>query len=545
MSPHTPAPRPAATLLRELLALSRTRVCLAGLAAAISAAAGMALIALVNRTLEQAEGVPTHTTLTYGTLLAVLFVSGIAAQILLVRIGHDLVQELRLRLMRRWLATPLAQQETLGGARLHTALTRDVTAIAAAIKQSPVLLNNALVLAAGLAYLAWLDVRFFGVTVMVVVVGVAIDLRLGRRVKALMQQVRLQEDLLSQHTEAAIAGRSELAMSHARRRWLLDMRVAGAAHAARTAAVRADTLWAVNLAWTTVLIFVLIGNLVYLGLVHAWLPPATVLAYALTIVFLRTPIALILDTIPVFLRGSVALQNVQSLGLGEAFSDAAPGAAPPFTSLTLHGVRYRHPGAAGEPGFGVGPIDLQVSRGDVVFLVGGNGSGKSTLMKLIAGLYPPQAGHLCVNGAPLTPDSMAAYREQAGIILSDFHVFSQVLQAPQARERAAHALQRLGLADKVTLDAQGTLSTTALSQGQRKRLALVLLMAQDHDLLLLDEWAADQDPAFRAVFYRELLPALKAAGKTVIAITHDDHYFDAADRVYRLDDGRLAPWQAP
>jgi len=547
MTASTPASRTAtaATLLRELLATARTRVCLAGLAAAVSAAAGMALIALVNQTLDQAQGVATRTALTYGALLAVLFVSGVIAQILLVRIGHDLVHDLRLRLMRQWLATPLVQQEALGGARLHTALTKDVTAIAAAIKQSPVLLNNALVLVAGLAYLAWLDPRFFGVTLAVIVVGVAIDLRLGRRVKTLMQQVRHQEDQLAQHTEAAITGRSELAMSQARRHWLLHARAAPAAQAARSAAVRADTLWAVNLGWTTLLIFLLIGCLVYLGLAHAWLPPATVLAYALTIVFLRTPIALILDTVPVFLRGSVALQNVQSLGLGDAFSDEAPPPAPPFAALALHGVRYQHASVPGEPGFVVGPIDLHVARGEIVFLVGGNGSGKSTLLKLIAGLYPPDAGHLHVNGMPLTPPALGAYREQTGIILADFHVFAQVLDAPHARERAAHALRRLGLTGKVTLDADGILSTTALSQGQRKRLALVLLMAQDHDLLLLDEWAADQDPTFRAVFYRELLPALKAAGKTIIAITHDDHYFDTADRVYRLDDGRLAPWQAP
>jgi len=58
---------------------------------------------------------------------------------------------------------------------------------------------------------------------------------------------------------------------------------------------------------------------------------------------------------------------------------------------------------------------------------------------------------------------------------------------------------------------------------------------------LFDEWAADQDPVFKKVFYTQLLPELKARGKAVLVISHDERYFGAADRVIRLDYGKLAP----
>lgn len=85
----------------------------------------------------------------------------------------------------------------------------------------------------------------------------------------------------------------------------------------------------------------------------------------------------------------------------------------------------------------------------------------------------------------------------------------------------------------------GRLSDVRYSQGQRKRLALLMAVSEKRGCLLLDEWAADQDPRFRKFFYRELLPLLKQQGVTVVAITHDDRYFDMADRLFKMDSGRL------
>jgi putative ATP-binding cassette transporter len=83
------------------------------------------------------------------------------------------------------------------------------------------------------------------------------------------------------------------------------------------------------------------------------------------------------------------------------------------------------------------------------------------------------------------------------------------------------------------------ITTTNLSTGQRRRLALILCLLDDKPVFLLDEWAAEQDPQFRRRFYRELLPELKQQGKTIVAVTHDDDSYDVADRVLKMQFGNF------
>src|SRR5690606_7738558 len=111
--------------------------------------------------------------------------------------------------------------------------------------------------------------------------------------------------------------------------------------------------------------------------------------------------------------------------------------------------------------------------------------------------------------------------------------------AERLDERARALLRALHLEHKVTLSGDG-FSTTEPSAGQRKRLALLVAVLEDRPAYDFDEWAADQEPAYKDVFYRELLPGLKARGKAVLVITHDERYFELADRQLWLEDGRLA-----
>ena len=87
---------------------------------------------------------------------------------------------------------------------------------------------------------------------------------------------------------------------------------------------------------------------------------------------------------------------------------------------------------------------------------------------------------------------------------------------------------------------QSGFSTTHLSHGQRQRLALLGAYLEDRPIYVFDEWAANQEPQFRNIFYRQILPELKARGKLAVVISHDDRYFDVADRLIRLTSGVLA-----
>jgi len=190
--------------------------------------------------------------------------------------------------------------------------------------------------------------------------------------------------------------------------------------------------------------------------------------------------------------------------------------------------------------FVLGPIDLSFHRGELVFLVGGNGSGKSTLAKMIAGLYPPEAGEIRLDGQLISDKSRDEYRQLFSAVFSDFYLFDDLLGLHHADldGQAEEYLTQLHLNHKVKVK-NGTLSTTAVSQGQRKRLALLTAYLEDRPFYLFDEWAADQDPVFKDVFYTQLLPELKARGKTILVISHDDRYFDAADRLIKLDYGKI------
>lgn len=192
-------------------------------------------------------------------------------------------------------------------------------------------------------------------------------------------------------------------------------------------------------------------------------------------------------------------------------------------------------------GFKLGPIDLVFEPGQITFIVGGNGSGKSTLAKLITGLYVPRTGTVSLNGERIDHENIEWFRQNTSAIFTDFHLFEDYLgfDRPGIDAEVQHYLEELQIAHKVTVQ-DGTLSTINLSQGQRKRLALLTALLEDRSIYLFDEWAADQEPKFRDVFYTEILADLKARGKTVIVITHDDRYFHLADQLVKLDFGRVA-----
>jgi putative ATP-binding cassette transporter len=196
-----------------------------------------------------------------------------------------------------------------------------------------------------------------------------------------------------------------------------------------------------------------------------------------------------------------------------------------------------------EPGHGnfvLGPVDFRLGPGELVFIVGGNGSGKSTFVKLVVGLYRPRQGEIRLGGTPIADANRDWYRQHFSVVFSDFHLFERFLglDGKALDVRAQMYLRYLALDQKVQVTGQ-RLSTTALSQGQRRRLALLTAYLEDRPFYVFDEWAADQDPQYKEIFYTELLPELRARGKGVAIITHDDRYFHLGDRIIKLDEGKI------
>lgn len=225
--------------------------------------------------------------------------------------------------------------------------------------------------------------------------------------------------------------------------------------------------------------------------------------------------------------------------MAQTDADITPEAHPPeppvFKVIRFDQIRFRYEANNGSP-FTLGPLDLAINAGETIFITGGNGSGKSTLLKVITGLYAADSGQVSIDGRGI---NITDHRRLFSVVFTDFHLFDRFYGLGDiGPERLNPLLERMHLETKVGFDGK-RLDLSALSTGQGKRMALIAALLEDRPILVFDEWAADQDPYFKRYFYRELLVEFKNRGKTVIAVTHDDRFFDAADQIFRLDYGRL------
>lgn len=479
----------------------------------------------------------------FALLLLALLATATGAQVTLHKLGHRMVYGLRRDLVRRVLATDIEQLEKVGGPPLLAALSTDTRNLTIAFVHLPELVYGGALSVAALSWLAWLSPGLFTVTAVWLLATAGMGVWLVGRINFHVGKVREGDDHLYQDYQAMIDGRKELALNRARAARFYEEEFDDHARGYRDHVTRADIFNGVAGNMANVLMLALIGVLFYLASGLGWASANTASIFALTILLLRTPLIGAVAALPTLLAARVSLKKLGELQLAEGDTDFAPKGEPMagFQQLSLTGACYRYPDQDGVAGFEVGPLDLTVNRGELIFVQGGNGSGKSTFARLLTGLYRPLQGELSVDGQPITEDNRVAYRQLFSSVFTDFYLFSRLLQGDGAEVRAAEVddwLATLGMQHKVR-QADGRLSDIRFSQGQRKRLALLMAVMEQRDCLLLDEWAADQDPQFRQFFYHDLLPRLQAQGKTIIAITHDDHYFDRADRLLKMDAGQL------
>ena len=509
-----------------------------------SAGLGIGAIAFINRRLIEVVGDPTSVLPAFLGVIVALLVVTLASQLALTTLGHHFVYGLRGRLVKQILDTDVERLERLGSAELLASLSSDVRNVTIAFVRLPELVQGVVLTVGSAVYLGWLSPSLLLVTALWLAVTIAGGSWLVARVYRHLAKVRESEDRLYRDYEAVIHGCKELALNRSRARRLFEGPYSEDASAYRGHIIRADTyhLSAVN--WSNIMMLGAIGVVFYLANGLGWASTSVAATYSLTLLFLRTPLIQAVGALPTLLSAQVAFDKIAALELAEpqaGFAVSEPATAD-WRTLTLRGVSFTYTGSEAIPGFRVGPLDLTLRRGELVFLIGGNGSGKSTLAKLLTGLYQPQEGELLLDDKPLNDALKPAYRQRFSAVFTDFHQFTDLLGP--AGEKADPALVEawldyLAMRDKLVFEEQ-RVANPELSQGQRKRLALLMAIVEERDLLLLDEWAADQDPQFRRVFYRDLLPQLKAMGKTVFAISHDDHYFDHADRLLEMHGGQLS-----
>jgi putative ATP-binding cassette transporter len=530
-------------LIFFMLRSSRKMMVWAVVTGALSGIAGAAMIGVINSALAaQHDGITPQMIAAFATLFLLSPLTRYASEILLLRLAQRSVFQLRMHLARRILATPLRRLERMGAARLLVALTDDITSISAALADLPIVLVNGTIIVGCFIYMGWLSPSLLLLSIGFLIIGGGSYRLAVRGGLKRLRQARETQDTLYGHFRGMTEGAKELKLHGERRRAFFGLLEATATQLRRLV-VSARTHFSLAGNWGVALFFLVIGLLLFLPQMSQETTEAKT-GFTLILLFIRGPLQLVLNMATQIGQGNVALEKIEKLGLTlppepSESGDPEP-ARPGWQRLDLVGVCHAYEREGEETSFTLGPIDVTLQPGELVFLVGGNGSGKTTLAKLLTGLYLPEAGEILLNGERVTDERREHYRQHFAAVFSEFHLFDSLLgiETPDLDAQARIYLSELHLAHKVKVK-EGALSTTDLSRGQRKRLALLTAYLEDRPLYVFDEWAADQDPQFKEIFYHHLLPDLKARGKAVVVISHDDRYFPVADRILRLEDGRL------
>ncbi|AGC45647.1 ABC transporter ATP-binding protein [Myxococcus stipitatus DSM 14675] len=533
-------------LLAFLLSRSRGLLVLATFAGIVSGASSSALVSVINNALTQDTFRSGKTLATFGGILVLFVTSRLASQYVLNHLNQGALLELRMRLSRRVLTSTLRQLEETGMHRLQTLLTDDIPAVSNSLSLLPTIAISAATLIGCLAYLATLSPIIFVFMIGFIIVGGLIYRLPVRLSLKYFQQSRAQSDILNKAFRSLMEGIKELKLHAPRRTAFLSQGVEVPAKELRRLMRVSSNILSTNASWTSFLFFAFLGLLLFSVTRLTDVSATTLTSCTLIILYLQQPLDLLLGSLNVLGRGNIALERLQQLdpqgwNAKENDSPSYEGTPPRFERLELRGVTHTYFRENDDTRFVLGPINLTFQRGELVFLVGGNGSGKTTFGKLLTGLYAPDAGEVWLNGERVTDANREQYRQQFTAVFSDFHLFDNLfgLDPSDRGARVREYLSRLQLDHKVRISEEGTLSTTSLSQGQRKRLALLTAYLEERSFYLFDEWAADQDPAFKEIFYNQLLPDLKAQGKTVLVISHDNRFFQVADRLLVLESGRL------
>ncbi|MCY7274643.1 MAG: cyclic peptide export ABC transporter [Phormidesmis sp. CAN_BIN44] len=530
-------------LLSFLLQSSRGMVAIAILTGFISGGSSAALIALASRAIGSGGAVGAIAGI-FVTLAVISLVTSVVSQVALVQLSQNAVFNLRLGLSRQILSAELSHLEQLGSARTLATLTEDVNAVASAVALFPYLCIDLATVVGSFAYICWLSWQGFAMVMGLFVLAIITTQLMLKRGYQFLKLARDDQDQLFKHFRTITDGIKELKLHYDRRQAFLsdDLEVASARY--RRHNVNALILFSMASSWGRLIFFFAIGFVLFALPQVLSVPLQTLSGYVLIFTYATLPLEKLVAKLPVLSQASVSLEKIDLLGLSlrsRSESSSVPAAIDPhwqrleFRDITHH---YYRPGE--ESNFVLGPIDLAFHPGELVFIVGGNGSGKSTLSKLMTGLYIPDAGEIWLDGQLITQDNREWYRQHFSAIYADFYLFDRLLgiNNPDLDAQAQAYLKQLHLDHKVTIT-NGKLSTTELSQGQRKRLSLLTAYLEDRPIYLFDEWASDQDPTFRELFYTEFLPKLKDQGKTIFVISHDDHYFHVADRMIKLDYGAI------
>lgn len=526
-------------LLRDLL-----------LVTSLAALACAALIAIINFAAEQAalaRPVSPRLILLYVIAFATYSLANRGS----LRMANQFLQErlgaLRVRIADKIRRADLRQLELAGGGEIYATMAQDINQLPENFPLLVTAAQSVFLLLFGLLYVATVSVISFLVLTGAIAAGLAFFFWRRAELKKVMLTVHTTEAELLDSLTHFTDGFQEIRLN-ANRSDALFRRFDAITAELESVIVKVGGKWVVVLMFSNAFLYALLGAVILVlpGFFHGYTD--VIYKVVAAAIFCVAPVNAVIFTAPLYDRANVGLEHAFALERRLEEGSVASSTGDPkvltalrdFQTIAFVDAKFSYRDSMGHVTFTTGPWSMTIHRGEMLFLLGGNGSGKSTVMKLLSGLYTLDSGAILVDGVPVTDESILAYRELFSGVFADFHLFRELYGLPDVSADAVEAqIQRMELSEKVGFE-NGSFSTIDLSTGQRKRLALITSLLEDREIYLFDEWAADQDSHFRAIFYNEILPELKSRGKTILAVTHDQQYWDVSDRRVVMDLGTMA-----
>jgi len=478
----------------------------------------------------------------FGLIVAVYLFGRRFVQISLTKITRSIVYDLRIRLVNKIFSASYEKFEGIDRGRVYTALNDDVNTIGGSINEIILLITSFITAVGAFIYLASLAFWATIVAIFIIVSIATLYYIVSKNVNPYFEEARNSRDDFMRLVNGMIDGFKELSLHR-------NKKIEYRGDIGESAAEFRDKMTTADIKFTNAFMVGESQLVILLGLVSISMSEVfpsvkahTVMNFVVVFLYLIAPVNGILSSIPSLMNLRIAWDRVQKF-TQEIPENIDLSVIPKKLTekeyvLEAKNITYQYPIPEGEKeGFSVGPINLKIKSGEIFFIIGGNGSGKTTLAKMLTGLYESHSGQILLNNKIHKGHELSEYFSS---VFNPAYLFEKLynINTNEKQEAIDKYLKVLNLDHKVQI-VNGKYNTIHLSSGQRKRLALLQCYLEDSPIYLFDEWAADQDPEYRNFFYRSLLPEMRALGKIVIAITHDDHYFDVADKVVKLDRGEI------
>lgn len=427
--------------------------------------------------------------------------------------------------------------------RVFTAMAMDVNSLTNASMNSVPFFTSLIMSIACMVYLATISTMLFTITLLTAFLGCLVYYFRSRVGTRYLESARVFENDFMENFRSIIEGYKEIFMNPRIGRSIYEGKIKKIATKAYHKNVLAFVTFIINQITGQIIFYLLLTFILLYFSTLLKIASSDVVRFVFVLMYLSTSIQAVMALLPSFLNARVARDHLISLQneLEELKHDEEPQQDlllnPSSARIDVHGLRYQY----GESGsfFSIGPVDFSIESGDVVFISGGNGCGKTTFVNALLGVLTPKEGQIKLNGQPVSKYGKSQYRSVFSVVFSDFYLFEEIHSVENINmEKWKKYIELFELEGKVSLVGR-RYSVTDLSTGQRKRLALIAALMEERPFLVLDEWAADQDTVFRKKFYTEIIPYLKEEKRAILAITHDDKYYYCADKLYKMEEGRL------